>query len=65
MRNALKPGNMIRVLELVALGYQDKEIGPKLGLSTRTVGTHLCRMNKKVGSTNRTELIKKLGYVVK
>ncbi|MBN2443896.1 MAG: hypothetical protein JXJ04_21215, partial [Spirochaetales bacterium] len=50
---------------LVAVGSQDKEIGSELGLSTRTIEHHIYRMNKKAGSTNRTELLKKLGYVVR
>lgn len=55
----------LRILELVAVGSQDKEIGSELGLSTRTIEHHIYRMNKKAGSTNRTELLKKLGYVVR
>jgi DNA-binding NarL/FixJ family response regulator len=44
------------VLRLVAQGHTDKEIGRTLGLSPRTVQTHLTRIREKTGARRRAEL---------
>ncbi len=46
-----------RVVELLRLGLQDKEIAERLSLSPRTVAAHLGRMYQKTDTGNRTELI--------
>jgi DNA-binding CsgD family transcriptional regulator len=45
-----------RVVELVALGLQDKEIASRLVLSVRTVHKHVSAALKKTGGGRRTEL---------
>lgn len=50
------------VLRLAALGKQDKEIAEHFGISIRTIQNHLQNMRKKTGVTNRTELIRYMGY---
>lgn len=49
-----------RVIELVKEGLQDKEIAQTLGLSTRTVSTHLSHIYDKTSAQNRVELLKML-----
>jgi len=44
-----------QVLSLVAAGLSDKEIGGRLGMSPRTVRTHLERVLREHGMTSRTE----------
>lgn len=44
-----------QVLALVAAGLSDKEIADKLGVSPRTVRTHLERVRREHGLTSRTE----------
>jgi DNA-binding NarL/FixJ family response regulator len=44
------------VLRLLAQGHTDKEIGRTLGLSPRTVQTHLTRIREKTGARRRAEL---------
>ncbi|MBI2938956.1 MAG: helix-turn-helix transcriptional regulator, partial [Chloroflexi bacterium] len=46
----------VRLLELVARGLSDEEIGPKLGLSPHTVKRHLEGLRQAVNARNRTEL---------
>ncbi len=49
-----------RVVELVRLGLQDKEIANELSVSPRTVSSHLSHLFQKTGTQNRVELINKL-----
>jgi DNA-binding NarL/FixJ family response regulator len=49
-----------RVLDLLWRGCQDKEIADQLGLSVRTVSSHLSRLYRKTGTGNRVELIRRL-----
>lgn len=49
-----------RVLQLVAAGYNDRAIGRLLGISTRTVHTHLQHMYRILGVTSRTEALAQL-----
>jgi DNA-binding CsgD family transcriptional regulator len=49
-----------RVLELVSAGYGDRSIGRLLGISTRTVHTHLQHVYRILGVTSRTEALAQL-----
>ncbi len=44
-----------RVLKLVATGARDEEIGEKLGVSAKTIKTHMSHLLAKIGCRNRTE----------
>jgi DNA-binding CsgD family transcriptional regulator len=45
-----------RVADLVARGFSNKEIGARLYMSHRTVGSHLYRIFPKLGLRSRVEL---------
>jgi len=45
-----------QVAELVAGGHSNKEIGARLYMSHRTVGSHLYRIFPKLGLRSRVEL---------
>jgi len=45
-----------RVAALVARGHSNKEIGQRLYMSHRTVGSHLYRIFPKLGLRSRVEL---------
>jgi len=45
-----------RVADLVARGHSNKEIGERLCMSHRTVGSHLYRIFPKLGLRSRVEL---------
>jgi DNA-binding NarL/FixJ family response regulator len=45
------------VLELLALGYMNQEIGKKLFISVRTVDTHRAHIMRKLRLTTRAELV--------
>ena len=47
-----------QVLELVAQGYSNVDIGGQLGLSHKTVARHRERIMKKLNLHSRTELVK-------
>ncbi len=49
-----------RVLRLVAAGYSDRVIGRALGISTRTVNTHLQHIYRALDVTSRTEALARL-----
>jgi DNA-binding NarL/FixJ family response regulator len=46
-----------RIVELVRLGMQDKEIAAELSISPRTVSSHLSHLYQKTDTQNRIELI--------
>jgi DNA-binding NarL/FixJ family response regulator len=46
-----------QILPLIATGMNNKRIGRRLGISTRTVDQHLVTMLRRSGAENRTELI--------
>ncbi|MCL4443220.1 MAG: response regulator transcription factor [Actinobacteria bacterium] len=46
----------IEIVALVTKGYRNKQIAMELGVSLRTVESHLEHVFDKVGSTSRTEL---------
>ena len=47
----------IEVLQLVADGQSNKEIGTALGLSALTVKSHLARIARKLGTGDRAEMV--------
>ncbi len=47
----------IQVLQLVADGKSNKEIGDELGLSALTVKSHLARIARKLGTGDRAEMV--------
>jgi DNA-binding CsgD family transcriptional regulator len=49
-----------RILQLVADGYTDREVGRVLGISTRTVHAHLQRIYRALDVTSRTEALARL-----
>jgi DNA-binding CsgD family transcriptional regulator len=49
-----------RVLQLVSAGYDDRSIGRALGISPRTVHTHLQHVYRALGVTSRTEALAQL-----
>ncbi|HSJ24725.1 MAG TPA: response regulator transcription factor [Longimicrobiales bacterium] len=46
------------VLRQIAWGYSNKEIGERLGVSTRTVETYKARIADKVGVRSRAEMVR-------
>lgn len=53
---ALSPQQQ-RIVELLLLGYQDKQIAEELKLSVPTVRTYLKRIFDRVGVADRVELL--------
>jgi DNA-binding NarL/FixJ family response regulator len=56
----LQPSLTVReqqVLEQMALGLTNKQIGEKLEMSDRTVGTHVSQILAKLGAKTRTEAV--------
>ncbi|HEY6798117.1 MAG TPA: response regulator transcription factor [Kineosporiaceae bacterium] len=47
----------IQVLQLVAEGKSNKDIGEELGLSALTVKSHLARIARKLGTGDRAEMV--------
>jgi hypothetical protein len=47
-------------LQLVSAGYDDRSIGRLLGISPRTVHTHLQHVYRALGVTSRTEALAQL-----
>lgn len=50
-------GREVEVLQLVADGRSNKEIGELLGLSALTVKSHLARIARKLGTGDRAEMV--------
>ncbi len=46
----------LQIAQLAADGLTNREIGERLYISHRTVGTHLYQLFPKLGVTSRTEL---------
>jgi DNA-binding CsgD family transcriptional regulator len=63
-RQALSPQEM-QIAQLAAEGLTNKEIGEKLFLSHRTVGSHLYRTFPKLGIKSRSELVAAIGQMSK
>lgn len=56
----------VEVLQLVAEGQSNKDIGVSLGLSALTVKSHLARISRKLGTGDRAEMVAismRTGYV--
>jgi DNA-binding CsgD family transcriptional regulator len=49
-----------RIVQLVADGYADREVGRMLGISTRTVHAHLQHIYRALDVTSRTEALARL-----
>jgi DNA-binding CsgD family transcriptional regulator len=47
----------VQVLQLVAEGKSNKDIGVALGLSALTVKSHLARIARKLGTGDRAEMV--------
>jgi len=47
-----------QILKLLAAGHTQREIAGQLHISLRTVETHLMHMRRKIGVSNRAELIR-------
>lgn len=47
----------LEILELLSLGYSDKEIACALNISARTVQTHVMRSVIKLNARNRTNAV--------
>ncbi|MBP2472096.1 DNA-binding NarL/FixJ family response regulator [Crossiella equi] len=47
----------VEVLQHVADGLSNKEIGRRLGLSSRTVDTHLARIGRRLGTGDRALMV--------
>jgi DNA-binding CsgD family transcriptional regulator len=60
LRDQLSPQEL-QIANMAADGLSNREIGQKLFLSHRTVGSHLYRLFPKLGITSRTELAAALG----
>ncbi len=50
-------GREVEVLQLVAEGQSNKQIGGRLGLSSLTVKSHLARIGRKLGTGDRAEMV--------
>lgn len=46
----------LKVIELIASGYKNREIANKLSISEKTVKAHLTSIFKKLGLQNRYQL---------
>ena len=55
---ALLSQRELQVLELVAEGHTNKEMGESLGLSPKTIARHRERIMNKLNMHSRTELVK-------
>jgi len=47
----------VEVLQLVAAGYSNAEVGHQLGLSASTIKAHLARIARKLGTGDRAHLV--------
>jgi DNA-binding NarL/FixJ family response regulator len=57
--NAFSPltAKQLSILEMIARGLTNREIGYELHMSKYTVAQHIKEMFKRTGSVNRTDLI--------
>ena len=53
----------LEVLELMAMGNINKEIGDRLNISTDTVKQHVKNIYYKLGARNKIEALNKLGLL--
>ncbi len=59
-RHPLLSAQESRIAELVAQGLTNRQVGERLGLSPRTVGTHLYKIFPKLGITSRAAMARAL-----
>ena len=55
-----------QILEMVKLGYEDKQIGAELSIKTQTVKNHMQDIFHKLNAVNRVDAVVKalkLGYL--
>lgn len=55
-RTRVLTGRETEILRLIAEGLSNEEIGEQLGLSARTVQTHIASALKKTSTRNRAQL---------
>jgi len=55
--NRALSGREVQVLQLVAHGETNREIGVRLGLSALTVKSHLARISRKLGTGDRAQMV--------
>lgn len=60
MHGAILSKRQTTVCELVALGWSNKEIATKLGISRRTVEDHRADIYDKMNVRNAVELVRKI-----
>jgi len=53
----------LRIMVLVGLGFTNEEIGAAIGITSRTVQTHLSTVFKVLGVTSRVQALVTLGWV--
>ena len=46
------------VLDLLAQGFAQREVGERLGLSIKTVETYRARLREKLGINSRSDLVR-------
>jgi DNA-binding NarL/FixJ family response regulator len=51
----------LRILELIADGFVDREIAERLQCGTKTVHTHVSSMRRRIGARTRSEAVA-IGY---
>jgi DNA-binding NarL/FixJ family response regulator len=51
-------GREIEVLRMIALGFTNREIAEALYLSVRTIESHRAGVQRKLGTSNRAELVR-------
>ncbi|WP_185836711.1 LuxR family transcriptional regulator [Streptomyces sp. WAC 06783] len=59
-RHPLLSAQESRIAELVAQGLTNRQVGERLGLSPRTIGTHLYKIFPKLGITTRAAMARAL-----
>jgi DNA-binding NarL/FixJ family response regulator len=51
-------GREVDVLRMIALGFTNREIAEALYLSVRTIESHRASVQRKLGTSNRAELVR-------
>jgi DNA-binding NarL/FixJ family response regulator len=59
----IKPGSVViypaefRIIKMIAAGFSDKEIRKELGISQRTINTHITNVFRKMGVNCRAGMV--------
>lgn len=53
----------MRIMVMVAMGFSNEEIGQAMGITYRTVQSHLTTIFSRLGVTSRTQAVATLGWV--